>query len=93
MILWSFLPGVILRALPQSWHMPENMARRIIGEPTLWEAGSRLMQAHDTDAWQAVVDADQIQRDNREAIAKCKQKAVKATKPARCTILITTDRH
>ena len=33
MLLWSFLPGVFLRALPQNWHMPENMARHIIGDP------------------------------------------------------------
>src|SRR3546814_1407261 len=49
MLLWSFLPGVLLRASPQSWHMPENMASNIIGEPSLWEAGARLMQAHDPD--------------------------------------------
>jgi hypothetical protein len=92
MFLWSFLPGVILRALPQSWHMPENMARHIIGEPTLWEAGARLMQAHDPNAWRAIVAADEMRRNNRKTIETCEQKAVKATKAVRCSVLIAADK-
>lgn len=96
MLLWSFLPGVFLRALPQNWHMPENMARHIIGEPTLWEAGSRLMQAHDPDMWNAIVDADGISRDNHDAIVKCERAAIKSKQPARCIVKIrprrSTDR-
>src|SRR3546814_11414320 len=75
MLLWSFLPGVLLRASPQSWHMPENMARHIIGEPSLWEAGARLMQAHEPDMWQAIGDADELRRATRPVIDKGKQKA------------------
>lgn len=83
MLLWSFMPGVILRAMPQSWHMPENMARHIIGEPTLWEAGTRLMQAGSPDAWRTLVMADEMQRQNRDAIGKCAQAAVKERKSVR----------
>lgn len=88
MLLWSFLPGVILRTLPQSWHMPENMARHIIGEPTLWEAGIRMMRADDPDHWQAIIGAAEMRRDNREAIDACERKAAKARKVVRCTISI-----
>jgi hypothetical protein len=88
MLLWSFLPGVILRTLPQSWHMPENMARHIIGEPTLWEAGIRMMQAGDPDSWQAIVAAAQMRRDNSEAIDACERKATKTRNAVRCTIRI-----
>lgn len=88
MLLWSFLPGVILRVLPQSWHMPENMARHIIGEPTLWGAGSRLMQAGNPTAWREVVAADELRRDNDDAIVKCERAAVKTGKTARCTIKV-----
>jgi hypothetical protein len=88
MLLWSFLPGVILRALPQSWHMPENMARHIIGEPTLWEAGIRMMQAGDPDSWQAIILAVEMRRDNREAIDACERKATKTRNAVRCTIRI-----
>lgn len=86
MLLWSFLPGVILRTLPQSWHGSENVARHIIGEPTLWEAGARLMQAGDHKAWSGIVAASELRRDNYDAIAKCERAATKARSPARCTI-------
>lgn len=88
MLLWSFLPGALLRALPQSWHMPENMARHIIGEPSLWEAGSRLMQAGNPEAWSKVVAADELRRGNDDAIVKCERAAVKTGKTARCTIKV-----
>ncbi|WP_146130848.1 DUF6118 family protein [Sphingopyxis lindanitolerans] len=88
MLLWSFLPGMVLRALPQGWHMPENMARHIIGELSLWEAGSRLMQAGNPEAWSALVAADEMRRDNYDAVAKCGRAAVKARKLVRCTIRI-----
>lgn len=87
-LIWSFLPGVILRALPQSWHMPENMARHIVGERTLWEAGVRIMQADAPQAWAAIAAAAEIRRDNREAIDACERAATKAKKPVRCTIQV-----
>ncbi len=30
-LLWSFVPGVIARSLPASWHVPEWMAARTLG--------------------------------------------------------------
>ncbi len=87
-LLWSILPGVILRALPASWHMPESMAAHIIGEPSLWEAGSRLMRAGDPGSWRSMVLAVEMRRDNREAIDKCERAAAKAKGMARCTIRI-----
>lgn len=88
MLLWSFLPGVFLRVLPQSWHMPENMARHIIGEPTLWEAGTRLMRAGNPEGWQEIVDAADMRHRNREKIAGCEQAAAEAKETVRCTIRI-----
>ena len=88
MLLWSFIPGVILRTLPQSWHMPENMARHIIGEPTLWEAGTRLMQADSPQAWNALTEAAELARENREAVASCRKAAVEAARPIRCPLKI-----
>jgi hypothetical protein len=82
----AFLPGAILRALPQGWHIPEAMAAHIIGEPTLWEAGSRLMQADSPRAWNALVEAADLRRDNREAIERCHKAASVTHRPARCTI-------
>lgn len=31
-LLWSFLPGAIARAMPESWHWTECMAARMLGE-------------------------------------------------------------
>jgi hypothetical protein len=87
-LIWSFLPGVMLRTLPQSWHMPESMAAHIIGEPTLWEAGTRLMQADSPQAWSALIEAAELARDNRDTIAACRKTAVEASRPIRCTISI-----
>lgn len=88
MLLWSFLPGVVLRVLPTSWHMPESMAAHIIGEPSLWEAGIRLMQAGNPGGWRAVVAADEMRRDNRKVIEACERAAIKASKTVRCMIAI-----
>ncbi|HMN52624.1 MAG TPA: DUF6118 family protein [Sphingopyxis sp.] len=88
MLLWSFLPGVILRAFPQSWHMPENMARHIIGEPTLWDAGGRLMQAGNADRWNEIVDADIMRRENLEIITKCERTAAKKKGSVPCAIKV-----
>lgn len=87
-LLWSFLPGVVARTLPESWHMPERLARHLVGEPTLWEAGVRIMRADSPEAWRAIADAAEMRRDNREAIDACEQAASKAQHPVRCTITL-----
>ena len=87
-LLWSVLPGVVLRALPTSWHMPESMAAHIIGEPSFWDAGIRMMRADSPEAWKALIAAAEMRRDNREIIAKCEHTAAKAKRPVRCTIKV-----
>ncbi len=88
MLLWSIMPGAVLRALPQGWHMPEAMAAHIIGEPTLWDAGTRLMRADSPQAWNALTQGATMLHDNREAIEVCQRGAGKARKPVRCAIEI-----
>lgn len=87
-LLWSFLPGVVARTMPESWHMPERLARHIVGEPTLWEAGTRIMRADSPEAWDRLNSAGEMWRDNREAIDACEQAASKANQPVRCTIRV-----
>ena len=87
-LLWSILPGVVARALPEGWHMPERLARHTVGEPTLWEAGTRIMRADSPEAWATITDAAELRRDNREAIDACERDADKANQPVRCTIRI-----
>jgi hypothetical protein len=91
MLLMTFLPGAILRALPQGWHMPEAMAAHIIGEPTLWEAGTRLMRADSPRAWNALIQTAGLLHDNRQAIEKCTTRASRTRKPARCVVDVAPD--
>ncbi|QNG47730.1 DUF6118 family protein [Sphingobium yanoikuyae] len=87
-ILWLFYPGWAASLAPNVWHWPERVATRTIGEPTLWDAGIRLMRAGNPDGWQAIVDAADMRQANREAIAACERAAENAKEPMRCTIRI-----
>jgi hypothetical protein len=87
-LLWSFLPGTIARAMPDSWHWPERMAARMVGEATLWDAGARLMQSDSAEAWSALAQAADMQRDNRDAIDACRKSAASSRLPVRCTVRI-----
>lgn len=41
-LLWSFLPGLVARSLPESWHVPEWMAARTMRMETK-DAGERMI--------------------------------------------------
>lgn len=87
-LLWLIYPGWAASLAPDGWNWPERVARRTIGEPTLWDAGIRLMRAGNPQGWQAVVDAADMARENRDALAACTRAAAKAKKPVRCTVEI-----
>ena len=88
-LLWAILPGVILRALPTGWHMPEHMAAHIVGEPALWDAGARMMSAGDPQAWRMLTAAAELWRDNRNVLDACTQKAEKNEQPVPCNITVS----
>lgn len=87
-LLWSILPGAIARAMPESWHWPERMAARVVGASSRWDAGARLMQSDSPEAWNALAQAADIQRDNRDAIDACRKAAATSQQPVRCTVKI-----
>lgn len=87
-LLWSFMPGMIARSVPASWHWPERIAARIVREPTLWDAGVHLMQAGNRQAWNSITRAVDIARANSDSIIACERKATKARQPVRCMIRI-----
>src|SRR3546814_5432863 len=89
-LLWSFLPGVIARAMPESWRWPERIAARTIGAASLWDAGARLMRAGNPEEWRFIVRATELRRKNREAIAACEKKAAKRKEAVRCTVDVDT---
>lgn len=90
-LLWSFLPGTIARAMPESWHWPERLAARMAGASSRWDAGARLMQSDSSEAWNALVQAADIQRDNRDTIDACRKNAATSGQPVRCTIRVRSD--
>ena len=87
-LLWSFLPGTIARTMPDSWHLPERMAARIVGEETPWTAGIRMMRADDPAMWNAIVQASRIERENREAISGCTKSANATGQSVRCSVRV-----
>ncbi len=87
-LLWLIYPGWAAGIGPQGWLWPERVARRTLGEPSLWEAGIRLMRAGDPQAWQAIVAAAQMRQGNRETIAACEKAAAKAKEPVNCTVAV-----
>ena len=90
-LLWSILPGTIARAVPDSWHWPERMAGKLLGESSLWNAGSRMMQRADPQAWLILVEAADMQRDNRDKIESCKKQARSSKKNVSCTVQIRVE--
>lgn len=87
-LLWSILPGVVLRALPKSWYMPEKMAAHIMRKASLWDVGERMMRADSPLAWERITAAVRIQRDNLMAIQACETASRKIRKTVRCTVSI-----
>jgi hypothetical protein len=82
MLLWSFLSGMLARALPEGWHLPEQMAANIVGGPTMWSAGIRLLHADNPQAWAALDRAAVI-------FETCERDTAQTTKLVRCTINIS----
>jgi hypothetical protein len=91
-LLWSFLPGTIARAMPESWQWPERMAAGMLGADSLWTAGNRLMQTGSPEAWNALAQTADVLRDNRDAIEACRKSAESANQPVRCTVRISNPR-
>lgn len=87
-LLWLFYPGWAANLAPQSWHWPERVATRTMGEASPWDAGIRLMRAGNPEGWQAIVNAADMTHENRDVIAACERAAEKAKEPVRCNIMI-----
>ena len=88
-LLWSFLPGTIARAMPESWHWPERMAARMVGQPTPWNAGIQMMQAGNPVAWDAIVQASRIEQENRQVISGCVTSANRSGQIVRCSVRVS----
>jgi Family of unknown function (DUF6118) len=87
MVVWAIVPGPVIRAMPGSWHLPERMAARAIGEDT-WGAGQRLMMFADPKSWNAIARASRILNENNKALQNCEMSADKKREAVRCDIVI-----
>lgn len=89
-LLWTVVPGVVARALPDRWQVPEWMAARTLDLPK-WEAGQRLMRAAAPDAFANIAAGDRIITANRVVLEACRKRATKTREAVRCTIQIEND--
>ena len=87
-LLWLIYPGWAASIGPQSWLWPERVARRTLGERSLWDGGIRLMRAGNPEGWRVIVDAADLARENRDTIGACEKASAKSKGPVRCTIRI-----
>lgn len=87
-LLWLIYPGWAASIGPRSWLWPEALARRTLGEASLWDAGVRLMRVGNPEGWQAIVEAAEMRRANRDTVNACEQAAAKAKKSVDCTIMV-----
>lgn len=87
-LLWSILPGTIARAMPESWHWPERMARKAVGEATIVEAGMRLIRSQNPEGFEELMVTHRILDANREALEHCSGRAEKAAVPVGCHIQV-----
>jgi len=46
------------------------------------------MRAGNPDGWQAIVDAADLARENRDSISACQRAAAKAKGPVSCTVRV-----
>lgn len=88
-LLWSILPGTIARAMPESWHWPERMARKTVGEPTIVEAGMRLIRTQNPEGFEELMTAHGMLSANRDSLDRCKEKARKEERSVSCPIEIS----
>lgn len=87
-LLWSFLPGAVARTLPDSWHLPERMAARMVDAPTVMEAGIRLIRSQDPEGWQVMQSGARLEVENRQALSACRAKSEKKGSPVRCSVMV-----
>jgi hypothetical protein len=89
-VLWAIVPGMVIRAMPASWHLPELMAARAMGTDA-WDGGQRLMMFAHPDHWNRLSLADRILRANDGVLSGCANAAAKNGKFVRCTITVSPE--
>lgn len=89
-LLSAILPGAVARSMPASWRWPERLATRTLGQPSIVEAGIRLIRSEDPAQWDAIAEAARFERSNRDALDRCKQAAKKSKVAVSCLVRISS---
>lgn len=89
-IVWVCFSGPIARALPASWSLPERMAAATL-RLERWEAGARLMANASPQDWAQLVVGSELERENRDALEKCRKAHRNTDRSQRCTIILPPD--
>jgi hypothetical protein len=87
-IVWVFFSGPIVRALPAGWSVPEKMAAATLNLDR-WDAGARLMQSDNPQAWVQVAEGSKLERENHPALVACWRAAEKVGRAERCIVSVT----
>lgn len=90
-ILGAVIPTAIDRAMPESWHWPEQRAADVL-QLDGWHAGLRMLQVSDPQQWRALQDAAILARDNADALADCRKRAAKTGKGVVCSVNVENPR-
>ena len=85
MILTAIIPGLIARAVPESWHWPEHMAAGTL-DRSIADAGERMLAVADPDEWQSLNIAARASPANKAILIRCAKTATVQRKSVRCTI-------
>src|SRR3546814_5797324 len=84
-LLYALLAGLIARAMPDSWQLPERMATRALAEPPLWDAGTHLTQRASPATWGGLGAAANLALAHPDPIRASRPAAPQTEKTERCT--------
>ena len=86
-LLWSMLPGIVARAVPESWHWPERMATRTM-RMDLSHAGARLLHIGAPQRVAMLSAIEHATTENQRSFLACIEDGAKAAKSKRCSISV-----
>nr|WP_221190892.1 MULTISPECIES: DUF6118 family protein [unclassified Novosphingobium] len=86
-LLGWVVPDFIDKAVPESWHWPEERAASLLQRDG-WAAGERMLQVSDPQRWQALREAASVWASNAKALEDCKKRAAKVRKGVSCSISV-----
>ena len=91
MVVWATVPGMVIRAMPTSWHLPERMAARAMGTDA-WDAGQRMMLFANPNEWESFAKVVRATEKSQNIISSCLKAANQSHKAVQCTVSVTPDK-